>query len=125
MKKTILLSILFLFFGAMSLNATTVTKEAQKQGVTITQTDLTNIVQTEKDKPFKLFKKAKNRFIPQITKIQNFVKKTAGLPLPILLIVIGLIFILVGALVGGLGIFSTIGGILILIGLILLLLQYI
>ncbi len=125
MKKIILLSILFLFFGAISLNASIVTKNAYNDGVTITKTDVTNQFQAEKGKPFKLFKKVKNRFMPQITKIQNFVKQTVGLPLPILLIVIGLIFVLVGSLMVSGGIFHTIGGILILIGLILLLLKYI
>jgi len=125
MKKTILLSILFLFFGAISLNASTVTKSAQKAGVTITQTDITNQVQTEKGKPFKLFKKAKNRIMPQIAKIQNFVKKTTGMSMPILLIVIGLITVVVVALLSLPGILHTIGALFILVGLILLILQYV
>jgi len=124
MKKTILFSILFLFFGSISLNASTVTKSIYNEGLTILKTDITNQLQAEKGKTFKLFKKAKNRFMSQITKIQSFVKQTTSLSLPILLIVIGLIIIVATVLIN-IPVLSSIGGILVLIGLILLILQYV
>ena len=71
MKKTLILTVLFLFIGSGFIYANSETMQAKKDAsIIVVKDDITNVTQ-DGDSPINFFKKTKNKIQEKVTKYKN------------------------------------------------------